>query len=419
MYRKSLSQIRVNRQAPPESGRQRQAKDTSPNYNNSRFTLGVRSTFYFRSKDLMMTDDLLTNRILKGDTLEWLAKLPEASVDLVFADPPYNLQLQSDLWRPNNTRVEGVQDDWDQFETFAAYDSFTHEWLSRARRVMKPTATIWVCGTYHNIFRVGAIMQDLGFWILNTISWYKSNATPNFRGVRLKNDVEFIIWAKPSADSRYAFNHHLMKTFNSGKQLGSMWAIPACTGRERLKDVNGRKLHPTQKPEALLQRVILASSKPGDVVLDPFLGSGTTAVVAARFHRRWLGIEREEAYIRAAEIRLDQTQPLLVGDPLLEQEARTRAKPARVPFRVLLEQGLVQAGQILYLDTPEAEAVILPDGRLQGAEQSGSIHRLGALLKGVPGCNGWAHWLYQDTVSGERQPIDVLRQQVRAGVAPG
>lgn len=366
-----------------------------------------------------MDDLLLTNRILQGDTLEWLAKLPAASIDLVFADPPYNLQLQGDLWRPNNTRVQGVEDDWDQFETFAAYDAFTRAWLSAARRVMKPTATIWVCGTYHNIFRVGAIMQDLGFWILNTISWYKSNATPNFRGVRLKNDVEFIIWAKPSAESRYAFNHHLMKTFNSGKQLGSMWSIPACTGRERLKDAAGRKLHPTQKPEALLQRVILASSQPGDVVLDPFLGSGTTAVVAARFHRRWLGIEREAAYIQAAELRLDRTQPLLVGDPLLEQEARTRAKPARIPFRALLEQGRVQAGQVLYLDSPVAEAVILPDGRLQCADHIGSIHRLGALLKGIPGCNGWAHWYYQDAASGQRLPIDALRQQARLRVAEG
>src|SRR5712691_7012705 len=220
--------------------------------------------------------ELPINQILKGDTLTVLPALPKASIDLIFADPPYNLQLQQELWRPNLTQVDAVDDDWDQFDNFAAYDEFTRAWLKAAREVMKDTATIWVSGSYHNIFRVGTIMQDLGFWLLNTITWFKPNAMPNFRGTRLKNDVEFVIWAKRSEKARYTFNHHQMKQFNFGKQLGSMWEIPVCGGQERLKDSEGKKLHPTQKPEELLKRIIVASSKPGDIVLDPFLGSGTT-----------------------------------------------------------------------------------------------------------------------------------------------
>ena len=225
----------------------------------------------------------IVNRIIKGDCIETLQKLPEGSVDLIFADPPYNLQLQQDLWRPNHTHVAAVDDKWDQFDDFAAYDAFTRSWLLAARRVMKKTSTIWVSGTYHNIFRVGNILQDLDFWILNTITWFKPNAMPNFRGTRLKNDVEFVIWAKYSEKSKYTFHHHLMKQFNDSKQLGSVWTIPVCGGAERLKDETGKKLHSTQKPEELLKRIILASSNVSDVVLDPFLGSGTTAAVANNF----------------------------------------------------------------------------------------------------------------------------------------
>lgn len=348
--------------------------------------------------------------IIPGDTLAVLPTLPERSVDLIFADPPYNLQLQRDLWRPNMTRVDAVDDAWDHFEDFAAYDTFTRRWLEAARHAMSDNATIWVSGTYHNIFRVGAIMQDLGFWVLNTVTWYKLNAMPNFRGVRLKNDAEFIIWAKKSASSRYTFNHHLMKIFNEGKQLGSVWLIPACGGAERLKDSEGNKLHPTQKPESLLQRIILASSDPGDLVLDPFLGSGTTAVVARRLHRRWLGIEREPAYIAAAEARIAAVKPLPDDDPLLELSE----KPARLPFKNLLRQGYLQPGQALYFDAPETTAFILPDGRLTANGYSGSIHKVGAFLKNAPSCNGWMHWFYDDPSSGQRQPIDMLRQRLRS-----
>jgi DNA modification methylase len=357
-----------------------------------------------------MTQALPLNQIVRGDTLEVLTKLPSASVDLVFADPPYNLQLHQELWRPNQTQVDGVDDAWDQFEDFAAYDAFTRGWLDGARRVMKDTATIWVSGTYHNIFRVGSIMQDLGFWILNTVSMYKHNAMPNFRGTRLKNDVEFVIWAKRTETSRYTFNHHLMKQFNEGKQLGSVWTIPVCAGPERLKDADGKKLHPTQKPEELLKRIIVASSKPGDVVLDPFLGSGTTAAVAKQFHRHWIGIERDPIYIEAAQQRIDNVQQMLFDE--LGEYIPTE-KPSKVPFNELLKQGYLQPGQALYLDVPESTAVILDDGQLQSNGYIGSIHRVGALLKNAPSCNGWMHWQYIDAVDGIKRPIDVLRSAIR------
>ncbi|HVO71407.1 MAG TPA: DNA methyltransferase, partial [Aggregatilineaceae bacterium] len=301
---------------------------------------------------------LPVNTILQGDTLEILPTLPKASIDLIFADPPYNLQLQQELWRPNLTHVDAVDDEWDQFDDFAAYDAFTRAWLDASRQVMKDTATIWISGTYHNILRVGAIMQDLGFWILNMVTWFKPNAMPNFRGTRLKNDVEFVLWAKRAEKGSYTFNHHLMKQFNEGKQLGSMWTIPVCGGQERLKDAAGKKLHPTQKPEELLKRIIVASSKRGDIVLDPFLGSGTTAAIAKLLDRRWIGIERDPIYIQAAQARIDAIQPLLLEEL---GEYSPREKPQKVPFDILLEKGYLRPGQILYLDSPESTAVILED----------------------------------------------------------
>lgn len=356
--------------------------------------------------------NLSLNRILSGDALDILPTLPEECVDLIFADPPYNLQLKDDLWRPNLTKVDAVDDGWDQFASFAEYDAFTRAWLSGCRRIMKDTATIWVSGTYHNIFRVGAIMQDLGFWILNTVAWFKPNATPNFNGTRLKNDVEFVIWAKKSETSRYTFHHHRMKPFNDfspDRQLGSVWKIKATGGPERLRDGEGRKLHSTQKPEELLTRIVLASSSPDDVVFDPFLGSGTTAAVAKRLRRQWLGIEREPDYIAAAQQRMDAVEPLPPDHPLIA----VPSKPARVAFSELLDAGYLQVGDRLVLDKPECEAVILADGRLQTGDLLGSIHRLGARLKGVPSCNGWMHWHYRDA-DGQLQPIDALRAKYRA-----
>jgi modification methylase len=353
----------------------------------------------------------IRDQIFHGDALDILPTLPANSVDLVFADPPYNLQLEQDLWRPNLTMVDAVDEAWDQFEGFESYDQFTTTWLEAARRVMKDTASIWVSGTYHNIFRVGAILQDLGFWILNTVTWSKPNATPNFRGTRLKNDVEIVIWAKPAKNGGYTFNHHDMKQFNDGKQLGSVWEIPVCGGRERLRDANGNKLHPTQKPEELLKRILLASSTPGNVVLDPFLGTGTTAAVAKRLHRHWIGIDSHKPYVQAARARVAAVRPLKPSDPLLR--ASSLHKPPRVPFKNLLERGYLRPGQTLYLTRSDYTAVILKDGTLRAGDHEGTIHRLGAQLKNVPSCNGWTQWQYIDQETGQYRPIDNLRQKVR------
>lgn len=358
-----------------------------------------------------MAEEQFLDRLLQGDAVEVLATLPRHCVDLVFADPPYNLQLQQDLWRPNMTLVDAVDDAWDQFAGMEAYDQFTRNWLMAVREVMKDTATIWISGTYHNIFRVGTILQDLGFWILNTISWFKPNAMPNFRGTRLKNDVEFVIWAKLSKKGRYFFNHHAMKQFNHGKQMGSTWKIPVCGGEERLRDASGKKLHPTQKPEELLRRILVASSRPGDLVLDPFVGSGTTAAVARQLHRHWIGIEREEIYIQAARRRVEAVQPLDPASPLLNVPAPGRA--IRIPFKTLIERGYLHPDQTLFLDHSNQTAVILENGQLQVNGFTGSIHQMGSRLKNVPSCNGWVHWYYRDSETGQIKPIDTLRQKIR------
>lgn len=360
------------------------------------------------------TTDPQHNQIIQGNCINVLARMPAGSVDMVFADPPYNLQLQGELWRPNHTQVDAVDDQWDQFDGFAHYDQFTVDWLTAVRRVMKPTATIWVSGTYHNIFRVGTSLHDLGFWVLNTVVWHKTNAMPNFRGTRLKNDVEFVIWAKFDENSRYTFNHHLMKQFNEGKQLGSVWQIPACGGAERLRREDGTKLHATQKSEELLKRILLASSHVDDLVLDPFSGTGTTAAVAKRLRRRWLGVEMDVEYVAASRSRIDQVEPLPASDPLLQRQKIY----TRVPFRSLIEQAYLKVGQALYFDQPEVTAHILENGKLQTNSSTGSIHQLGAELKQAPSCNGWMHWYYE-TEQGERQPIDEIRKKVRAKYAEG
>ncbi len=355
-----------------------------------------------------MTD--FANQIIQGDSLDVLPKLPEKSVDVVFADPPYNLTLRGDLWRPNQTRVDAVTDDWDQFSSFQEYDHFTHQWLSAVRRVMKSKSSIWISGTYHNIFRVGAILQDLGFWVLNTVSWKRPNAMPNFNGTRLKNDVEYIIWAKKSEGSRYHINYRLLKRFNEGKQLGSVWEIPICSGAERLTDANGEKLHSTQKPEELLRRILLASGKPGDLVLDPFSGTGTTAAVAKELHMGYIGIERAERYIQPSRERIAAKQPLPEEDPLFREFAR--GKPPRVAFQRLIECGYLRVGQPLYLHATSHSAEILPDGKLRVNGNTGSIHGLARQLKNVRTSNGWREWLYESD-DGSRQPIDALRQRYR------
>lgn len=351
------------------------------------------------------------DRILHGDCIELLNDLPSNSVDLIFADPPYNLQLRTDLYRPNRTKVDAVDDGWDKFEDFKAYDEFTRKWLSACRRVLKETGTIWVIGSYHNIYRVGAIMQDLGFWILNDILWIKSNPMPNFRGVRFTNAHETMIWAQKKKGAKYTFNHHSMKTLNDdsregGLQMRSDWEIPLATGRQRIK-TNGVKAHSTQKPEALLYRVIMASSKPGDVVLDPFFGSGTTGAVAKKLGRRWIGIERDKKYVKIAQKRIEAVTE---ADP--EAIRVEKQRQARVPFGALIENGLLRPGQILFFIKKGVRARILSNGRIKCGEITGSIHGVArALMDGAP-ANGWDVWFYKDG-NGNKIAIDELRKTFR------
>lgn len=350
--------------------------------------------------------------ILKGDCVAALERLPEKSVDVVFADPPYNLQLDGDLHRPDQSRVDAVDDAWDQFESFAAYDAFTRAWLLAARRVLKPSGTIWVIGSYHNIFRVGATMQDLGFWILNDVVWRKTNPMPNFRGRRFQNAHETLIWASRDKDAKgYTFNYEAMKAANDDLQMRSDWLFPICTGHERLKDDDGNKLHPTQKPEALLARVMLSSTRPGDVVLDPFFGSGTTGAVARRLGRHFVGVEREQAYIDAAEQRIASVKPL--GAVEIETMTGKRAEP-RVAFVSLIDNGLMSPGTRLFDAKRRHSATVRADGTLATADITGSIHRVGALVQGLDACNGWTFWHYER--NGGLTPIDELRRIARVGM---
>jgi modification methylase len=356
---------------------------------------------------------MLLDHIYHGDCREILASLPDQSVDLIFADPPYNLQLQGELWRPNNTRVDAVDDAWDQFSSFAAYDQFTREWLTACRRVLKDTGTLWVIGSYHNIHRVGSILQDLGYWILNEAVWVKTNPTPQMHGVRFANAHETLIWCKKSrAQKRYTFNYHAMKRINDGTQMRSDWVLPVCRGRERLQE-NGKKVHPTQKPEALLYRVILASSNPGDIVLDPFFGTGTTGAVARKLGRQFIGIEQETRYIKEAQERIDAIQLTLFDREVYGQfETKRTARP--IKFAALLECGLLLPGQTLYFNKRrDITATVLAHGLVRIADgTSDSIHKTGALVGNLPACNGWEHWYYENE-TGELVVIDTLRERIR------
>ena len=348
------------------------------------------------------------NQILPGDCIEVMNGLPEASVDLIFADPPYNLQLKGDLHRPDNSKVDAVDDAWDHFDSFRAYDRFTRAWLKAARRLLKPHGAIWVIGSYHNIFRVGAAMQNEGFWILNDVVWRKSNPMPNFRGKRFTNAHETLIWASRAEASKYTFNYEALKALNEGVQMRSDWVLPICTGHERLKDEAGNKAHPTQKPEALLHRVLVATTNPGDVVLDPFFGTGTTGAVAKMLGREFIGIEREAAYRKVAEARIAKVRKF--DKAALEVTASKRAEP-RVPFGQLVERGLLRPGEVLI--SPRGKtAKVRADGTLIADEVKGSIHQVGAALESAPSCNGWTYWHFRR--DGKQVPIDVLRQQIRA-----
>ena len=349
-------------------------------------------------------------QILQDDCVAAMARLPDACVDMVFADPPYNLQLGGDLFRPEGGRVDAVDDDWDKFATFADYDSFTRAWLREARRILKPDGTLWVIGSYHNIFRVGAALQDAGYWILNDIIWRKSNPMPNFRGTRFTNAHETLIWASRSEDSRYTFNYRVMKALNDELQMRSDWTIPICAGGERVKS-DGTKAHPTQKPEALLYRVLLACTRPGDVVLDPFFGTGTTGAVARRLGRQWIGIERETRYIKVARERIDST--LALDESAMKTMASGRSQP-KVPFGALVETGMIAPGALLTDARRRWQARVLADASLDLGGDQGSIHKVGAHAQGAPSCNGWTFWHFEEC--GALLPLDVLRQRYLAAM---
>jgi len=354
------------------------------------------------------------NHVLVGDCLEELSKLPDASVDLVFADPPYNLQLERELLRPNNTVVDGVDDAWDKFSSFADYDQFSHAWLAECRRILKPDGAIWVIGSYHNIFRLGVALQDLSFWIQNDVVWRKVNPMPNFRGKRFTNAHETLIWAGRDAKSLVTFNYEGMKACNDDVQMRSDWLFPICSGPERLKDGEGRKAHPTQKPEALLHRLLLATTNAGDLVLDPFFGTGTTGAVAKRLGRHWIGIEREPIYIEAAEERIAAALPL--DESALTTMQSPKAAP-RVAFGALIENGMLSPGTVLTDGKRRWKATVGADGSLKSdCGQAGSIHKLGATLQNAPACNGWTFWHYE-AVDGLKQ-IDALRQNYLLATQP-
>ncbi|XBQ17751.1 MAG: site-specific DNA-methyltransferase [Oceanicaulis sp.] len=335
--------------------------------------------------------------------------LPDESVDLVFADPPYNLQLGGDLHRPDNSKVDAVDNDWDQIGDFDAYDLFSCAWLEEARRVLKPDGALWTIGSYHNIFRVGAFLQDMGFWIMNDVIWRKSNPMPNFKGTRFTNAHETLIWAAKTRTARPTFNYAAMKALNDGVQMRSDWTLPICAGAERLKTAEGKKAHPTQKPEALLHRVLLATTNPGDVVLDPFFGTGTTGAVAKKLGRRFIGLEADPDYVRVAQKRIAAINPASAAD--LDVTRSKRALP-RIPFGALVEAGLLKPGDTLYCAQGRRTARVRADGTVSAGPETGSIHQVGAAVQNAPSCNGWTFWHVRQ--SGGLAPIDVLRARIRA-----
>ena len=352
------------------------------------------------------------DRVIEGDCLTILKAMPESSVDLVFADPPYNLQLDGDLLRPNNTVVDGVHQDWDKFVSFADYDRFTRAWLTECRRVLKPDGALWLIGSYHNIFRLGTALQDLGFWILNDVIWRKTNPMPNFRGRRFTNAHETLIWAARGPAARYTFNYDSMKALNDDLQMRSDWLIPICSGPERLKDDVGKKAHPTQKPEVLLQRVLLASTRPGDVILDPFFGTGTTGAAARKLGRHFIGIERDPAYAEVARRRIAEIAPL--APAAIDLGPGKREEP-RIAFGTLVEMGMVRPGHQLFDLKRVHTAEVRADGTLRHPSASGSIHKVGAALLGRPACNGWTYWHFER--AGRLKPIDDLRAEARRVLA--
>lgn len=355
-----------------------------------------------------MSTKKVLNTIINADCIETMNNMEENSVDVIFADPPYYMQLGDALFRPDNTLVNGVFEDWDSFESLAAYDEYTKQWLSAARRVLKDDGSLWVIGSYHNIFRVGYILQNLGFWILNDVVWNKTNPMPNFKGTRFTNAHETLIWAIKNPKAKYTFNYEAMKALNDETQMRSIWELPICTGKERLKNENGEKLHPTQKPEALLYRILLASTKPGDVVLDPFFGTGTTGAVAKKLGRNFIGIERDAAYVKGAEERIKNVET--VSDCAMEYTVKKKLQ--RVPFGAVIEHGMLQPGDMLFDASGKHSATIRSDGSVKSKNAEGSIHQVGAAEQNAAACNGWEYWYYKDAKKG-LVCIDELRQKIR------
>lgn len=353
-----------------------------------------------------------TNFIFQGDSIEIMRSMPDECVDVIFADPPYFMQLGGDLLRPDATKVDAVNDAWDKFDDFQTYDSFTQDWLKEAHRLLKPNGTIWVIGSYHNIFRVGTQLQNIGFWVLNDVIWVKTNPMPNFHGTRFTNAHETLIWCAKSNKSKYTFNYESMKAFNEDLQMRSDWHLPICSGGERLKTSDGKKVHTTQKPESLLYRVILSSTNPNDVILDPFFGTGTTGAVAKKLGRRYIGIEREETYIEYAQKRLDAIKE--IKDDTIYEPMNSKKGEPRIPFGSVIEHGLLKPGQKLFDVKKRFCATVRADGSLQTGAQHGSIHQLGAKLQGLPSCNGWTFWhLPKDSQTGEMITLDTLRQELK------
>jgi modification methylase len=346
------------------------------------------------------------NNIINGNSLEILKKIPDKTFDLVFADPPYNMQIGETLRRPNDSKVKGVDDKWDQFQSFKHYDDFCKAWLIECKRILKDNGSIWVIGSYHNIFRLGYHIQNLNFWILNDVIWRKNNPMPNFKGTRFTNAHETLIWASKSKKSKYKFNYQSLKCFNDDLQMRSDWMLPICSGKERLKK-NGHKVHSTQKPEALLYRIILSTTNKGDSVFDPFLGTGTTAVVAKKLGRKYSGIEKDRQYFSAAKKRLEGVKE--IEDNYLDTIQNTKSKP-RIPFGSLVEMGILEPGMILFDHKKKYNAKIMADGSIRHKDNEGSIHKVAAKILGAESCNGWTYWYYN--IEGSMLPIDNLRQKL-------
>jgi len=359
-----------------------------------------------------MKKENILNTIINEDCIDAMNQMEENSVDLIFADPPYNLQLGNHLTRPDNSSVAGVDEEWDTFSSMEAYDDFTNKWLTAARRILKEDGGMWVIGSYHNIFRVGYILQNLGFWVLNDVVWNKTNPMPNFKGTRFTNAHETMIWCSKSQNSKYTFNYEAMKSLNEGTQMRSDWHLPLCTGKERLKGEDGKKVHPTQKPESLLYRVILSSTNIGDTVLDPFSGTGTTAAVAKKLGRNYIGIERDQDYIAAATQRLAEITDVF-DESLLKTPSKK--KQPRIPFGTVLEKGMLSIGEKLYDAKGKLTAEIKADGSLKSKKGDGSIHQVGAMLQDAPSCNGWTYWHYKDKKK-KLVCIDELRKEARAEI---